>query len=175
MAVDGDEESGAGEITLEDKIQAVSHQSTVHLFVAVGFLPLLIAIFVGGLLMLANAHKSTSTIVAKKPENRVDLFRKKIDVVKLKTEAQYNQYLSKMDDDSIFSVNEKFEIIYELSLESEKSYTELLENYQTMVYETASRVRGSGEWYYYYEQKIARLTALSKSREQKMKEYFERD
>ena len=80
-----------------------------------------------------------------------------------------------MDDKSIFTVKEKFEIIYDLSTESEEQYTGLLKTYQVMVYETASRVRGSGEWYYYYRQKIDRLVNTAKNREQELKQYFSQD
>jgi hypothetical protein len=174
MVTDRDE-SGAEEITLEDKIQIVSDQSKVHLLVSAIFLPFLIAILIAGLLLLSNAHESTTIMVAKKPQTRAELFHKKIETVHSQVETQYSQFLNKMDDESIFTVSKKFEVIYDLSLESELANTELLESYQALAYETASRVRGSGEWYYYYEQKISRFIMLSKSREKKMKAYFEED
>ena len=164
-----------GEVTLEDKIERVRKQSFGQLWIGIGFLPVLLLVFVTGLVLLANAHKTTINMTAEKPENRVEVFRSKVDGVKTQAEKQSAKYLSKMDDKSIFTVNEKFEIIYDLSTESEEQYTGLLKTYQAMVYETASRVRGSGEWYYYYRQKIDRLVNTAKNREQELKQYFSQD
>ncbi|ARN75862.1 hypothetical protein [Oceanicoccus sagamiensis] len=174
MADDKDD-TEAQEVTLEDKIEMVRRKSFTQLWVGIVFMPVLLIVFVAGLITLASAHKTTSTMTAKKPENRVELFAKKIVSVKSRAEGQYGKYLSKMDDESIFTVNKKFEILYELSMESEEQYTEFLEAYQAMVYGAASRTRGSGEWFYYYEQKINRFVNAAKGREQTMKQYFERD
>ena len=80
-----------------------------------------------------------------------------------------------MDDDTILAVDETFEVLYQLSMESEEQYTELLATYQAMVYGAASRIKGSGEWFYYYEQNIIRLVNAAKNREQKLKQHISQD
>ncbi len=173
--VDDRDDSDSGESALDDKIESVRKKSFGHLWVGVIFIPVLLIVFAVGLVALASAHKTTANMTAEKPENKVEVFSKKIAAVKIRAEGQYNKYLIKMDDESIFTVNEKFEILYDLSMESEEQYTELLETYQGMVYDAASRVKGSGEWFYYYEQKVNRFVATAKNREDKLKQYFNQD
>ena len=78
-----------GEVTLEDKIERVRKQSFGQLWIGIGFLPVLLLVFVTGLVLLANAHKTTINMTAEKPENRVEVFRSKVDGVKTQAEKQY--------------------------------------------------------------------------------------
>ena len=175
MADDEQENGDAKEQTLEDKVEAVAKKSSIQFWVAIGFIPLMLITFVVGVLFLGNAHKVTSGIVAEEPINKIDIFAKKIAAVKLKAEKQYAKYHSKMENDAILSVNEKFRIMYELSEESEKDYTYFLEQYQKLAYDSASRVKGSGQWYYYYDQKLSKLVSRAQQREKNLLDYLQEE
>ena len=77
-----------------------------------------------------------------------------------------------MDDDSIYTVNRKFKVIYEVSQQSELDYGLFLEGYQKAVYQVASKVRGSGEWYYYYDRDLKKLISNNNLRKTQMGRYL---
>jgi hypothetical protein len=157
----------------EDKIALIQRMVSRQQWLMLGFIPLMLIVLVIGILSLGGVHKKTSALVADKPENRAESYAVKISSVQNKVEQQYQQHLSRMEDPSILTVNEKFRAIYELSQQSERDYAALLELYQKMAYDSASRVKGSGEWYYYYERKVADSVKKAKDRESKMRQYFQ--
>ena len=169
------EDKDDNEVNLEEKIESLRQKSLGHFWGGMVFLLLLLIAFAMGVTVLASAHATTATITIKNPEQRAELLAKKIANVKTKAEGQYAKYLNKMDDDTILAVDETFEVLYHLSMESEEQYTELLATYQAMVYGAASRIKGSGEWFYYYEQNIIRLVNAAKNREQKLKQHISED
>lgn len=159
--------------TIEDKITLAERTVSKQQWIMLAFIPLMLLVLVLGIISLGGVHKATSALVADKPENRVDSFATKITRVQEKVESEYQQHLSRMEDQSIFSINKKFRVIYELSQQSERDYVLLLQQYQKLAYDSASRIKGSGEWYYYYQRKIDVLVKKAKARDSKMRQYFQ--
>lgn len=159
-------------LSLTDKITLTESVANRQQWIMLGFLAFMLLVLVLGILSLGSVHKAARAMSADKPENRFDSFRAKISLVHDKVEEQYQQHLNKMQDQSILTVNEKFNVIYQLSQQSERDYVALLELYQKIAYDSASRIKGSGEWYYYYQQKLAALIKKAKARESKMRQSF---
>ena len=136
------------EPTMEDKIALLSGQGTRQLVLAVVLLILMPVLFVVCILSLASAVKTTDRLFAIEPVNRAGILSKEIDKVKKNIENQYAEHLVKMEDQTIFTVSDKFTTLYSVSQQSESDYGKLLLAYQQAVYQTASNVRGSGEWYF---------------------------
>ncbi|WP_101759454.1 hypothetical protein [Oceanicoccus sp. KOV_DT_Chl] len=175
MAGDNRDEDTPKEQTLEDKIEVVAVKASKQFWIAIACIPVILIIFVVGIITLANAHKQTSSIVAEKPVNKLEMFSRNIEGVKQKAEKQYANYLDKMEDKSILTINENFRVMYQLSGESEQDYTQLLDVYQKVNYENASRIRGSGQWFFYHEKKIKNLILRSQQREEKLMAYLQAD
>ncbi len=170
-----DDNGGEQEVTLESKIDLIASQSFRQMVLASLCLVLMPVLFVVCVVSLATAVKTSDRLFAIEPNNRAEIFGKKIKKVQADVEAQYGEYHAKMEDQSIFNVNEKFEILYELSRESEADYGKMLIVHQKSVYQIASKVRGSGEWYHYHDRKLARLVATGSRRQAQMDRYFQRD
>ncbi len=169
MARDEEENPDA---KLARKSEMVAKKVSKPFWVSVFMLPVVVILFVVGLILLVNANEKASHILAEKPENKVDSFSKKISVTKDKASQQYNKHLEKMEDESIFTVNQKFRSMYQISKESEADYVTLVNQYQKLSYDMASRINGSGEWFYYFDQKVAKLLAQARERESEMVQYF---
>ena len=163
------------DIGLDDQIGLLRQQSSSHFWVSIVFLVLLIIAFAMGVMALANAHANTAAISIIKPEHRAQLFNRKMTTAKAKAEQQYASYLNKMNDDAILAVTDTYETLHQLSIESERQYAQLLTTYQAMVYDAASRIKGSGEWFYYYEQDIIRLVSAANNRQRALKQYISQD
>ena len=170
--IDYNDKSDSG---LDDKIVLLRQQSSNHFWVSIIFLLLLIIVFALGIMALANAHNHTADISIIKPEHRVELFARNIATVKIKAEQQYATYFNKMNDDTVLAVTDTFERLHQLSIESEQQYVQLLNTYQTMIYAAASRIKGSGEWFYYYEQDISRLANAANYRQRALSQYIAQD
>ncbi len=162
-----DEENG-----YERQAAKFSKQGFAHLITTIVMLPVFIILFIVGVLMLANTKKELDRLSDIEPENRADIFADKIEDTEKLIQNQYAEYLDKMQDDSIFQLNEKFQIMYEVSKESEQDYSRLLDIYRDATYQLSSKVRGSGEWFYYYDRRLNNFIASQNSREQDMFSYF---
>lgn len=167
MADDDTEES-----KFDSKLKLQSSRINKQLLTGAILLPILLVALVVGILSLGNIHKTTQALKLQEPENRVDEFSNRIDAVKEKVKAQYGKHTEKMNAKGIFDVSEKFGVMYDLSIQSESDYLVLLESYQTLIYESASRVRGSGDWFEFYEPQVRALLKAAQAREEKMKRYF---
>ncbi|MGK0500730.1 MAG: phosphate uptake regulator [Oceanicoccus sp.] len=170
-----DEEAPDVELTLEEKTELAVKITLKQLIIAAAMILVMLVVFVVGLLVLVNAHKATSSLVAKKPENRIESFATKIESAQGKVELQYYEHLSRMDDASIFKVNEEFKIIYQLSEQSEEDYVAFIKLYQQIAYDSASRVKGSGEWFYYYEKNVGRAVQQAEKIQRQLNTYLHRE
>lgn len=161
------------ESALEDKVDIIAAATSKQMWLAILFIPLMLSVLAAGIISLSVGVKKIDFLLAIKPESRVEAFSADIRKVQKKVEGQYAAHLNKMDDESIFTVSRKFELLYEYSLDSESDYLKFLEGYQKATYEVTKKVRGSGEWYYYYDKKLMRLVKSSRRRLTLMKRYFE--
>lgn len=163
------------DIGLDNKIALLEQQSSSHFWLSIVFLLLLTITFILGIMVLARAHTSTADINIIKPEHRAALFARNIASAKTKAEQQYASYLNKINDDTVVAVTDSYKTLHQLSMQSERQYAQLLTTYQAMVYDSASRIKGSGEWFYYYEQDIIRLVNAANNRQRALKQYISQD
>ena len=171
-ATQGDEEESA---SFDEKIEQLASISARQMWTALAFIFLAVLVFAIGIGSLSMAVKSADELLAIKPENRVERFYSDVSKVQKEVELQYAEHLDKMDDEAIFSVSKKFELLYELSLESESDYGVFLNTYEKSVYQIASKVRGSGEWYFYYDKTLKKLIFNNQRRVKSMKRYFQEE
>ncbi|MEE8059939.1 MAG: hypothetical protein V3T17_19230 [Pseudomonadales bacterium] len=172
---DSEADDDEKEKALQAKIELFGAEYSRQMWIAILFIPLMLIAFLVGVLSLSSAVKTADLLLAVKPENRAGLFANRIEKVNQKVRDQYAVHVNKMDDESIYTVNRKFELLYELSLESEKDYGILLDTYQKSIYQIASKVRGSGEWYFYYDRKLKQLIDSNKRRQLLMSRYFQEE
>ncbi|MEH6909398.1 MAG: hypothetical protein V7459_02350 [Oceanicoccus sp.] len=176
MSIDEGEDAGAGEESSDKKlagrVQQTSKKVGAQFVVGLVIVPVLLILFVVGLLNLVSFNKMTKELALKEPDNLGQVFSVRIDAAQNEAERQYAEHLDKMANGEIFEVSKKFITLYETSLASEKDYTRLLSTYQQLSYESASRVKGSGEWYFYYKEKIQKLSDAALKREEALITYL---
>jgi hypothetical protein len=176
MAVDeADREDDSAAGGDDETIYALKYQATFHTVVSCSMLVasvVAIGIFVA---CLASGIKSVTKLVNLKPENRVGQFSKRIDKALKDAEGQYHQHLVKMEDESIFTVSDKFKTLYITSLESEQDYSQMLSDYQQIVYQISSRTKGSGEWHQFYDDKLERFVKSNKIRVSDLNRYVNKN
>ncbi|MBL4827514.1 MAG: hypothetical protein JKY66_07350 [Spongiibacteraceae bacterium] len=169
MADDNVENDDEG--VASDVVYALKYQATFHSLLSSALLlitAILIAVFV---LCLVSGIESVKVLVELKPENRVEQMAKKIELGLKAAESQYAEHLDKMNDSSIFTVSEKFKILYEASFESEQDNGQMLSDYQQITYQIASRTKGSGEWFQFYDEKLNKYIKANKKRELALSRY----
>jgi hypothetical protein len=156
MAAEQGSEVSAGvkPVKTVDPFQRLEKQSKLHLWLAVIGIPLMMVTMMAGLVALVELKKSTDGLLQEKPEGFVGSYSSKISAVKGRAAAQYQQYFQQMEDNSDIAGSIRLGQIYQLGLASESAYVDLLANYQQLNYELASRVKGSGEWYYYFKKSL---------------------
>lgn len=157
---------------IEGDILAHSKQIYSHMVVASVLLFVCIGFAVGGMVILGNLIQSADTLLAIKPENRADALHKKIQLAHRNTEKAYAAEIAKMDNKSIFDINNKFRVMYKLSLQFEQDYADTLLAYQQASFNIASRIRGSGEWYFYYERELNQLVGLQQQHQKQLQNYL---
>jgi hypothetical protein len=171
-----DEDAGvneeSGEQQLADRIQQASKKVGTQFVVGLVVVPVLLILFVVGLLNLVSINKTTKELAFKEPDDLVQIFSVRIDAAQSEAEKQYAVHLDKMSNGEIFEVSKKFMTLHEVSLASEKDYARLLSSYQELSYDSASRVKGSGEWYFYYKEKIQKLSDAALKREEALISYL---
>jgi hypothetical protein len=170
---DSNDDPADDEISMEDKIGHLTKTTFRQLIFSIGFLFFMPALLIACLLGLGRSVETSDALMAIEPVNRVALFDAEIKKVWNKTQNQYAQHLLKMEDQSIFTVNEKFEVLYALSKQSEADYGRMIAAHHKAMYQIASKVRGSAEWYFYYDKKLTALASNQSHRESKMNSYFE--
>lgn len=168
---DADQDDDSG---YDQAIFRYTKQAYTHLLVNALLVFLLLGGFVVGLIVLKNTVADVEMLLAIKPENRAEAMEKKIAKTRQAVEQQYADYKAKMEDDSIYAVNKKFEVIYEVSSSSEQDYSALLSLFQDAAYQVASKTRGSGEWFYYYEKELKQFALRQRQRQAKLDAYLER-
>lgn len=169
MAAEGDDE------LLLKKLKPRAAQSSKHFWWCFGLLPLWVAMFVVGVLSLASAFKTTTALLAIKPENRSELFARKVKATTKQVEKDYAALLLQMEDPRIERVNTNFGLLYEVSLRSEQDYSALVELYKKAVYQVASKTKGSGEWYFYYDRDLDKLVNNGGKRRSDLEVYLNRE
>lgn len=163
---------------VDDELEAdiVRHTKQVYANLVGGLLVLFVALggAVGGVATLVHLNNTADALLAIKPENRADMFRKKIASVRKRVKGQYADYEARMKDKSIYAISNIFKVLYKVTIEEEQDYGRLLRDYSDASYELASRVRGSGEWYYYYEREVGANIRRQRAMETQMKDYLSR-
>lgn len=157
---------------LEAEVLVHSKQIYSHMIVASLLLLVCVGIAVGGLMLLGNLIQSADTLLAIKPENRAEMLHKKIQLARRNTENAYAAEFAKMENKSIYDINNKFKVMYKLSLQFEQDYADTLVAYQQASFNIASRIRGSGEWYFYYERELNQLVGLQQQHQQQLQNYL---
>ncbi len=172
---DADASDESSEEQLAARIQLASKALTTQLIAGLVMIPVLLILFVVGLINLVSFHNTTRELSLQEPENLVQVFLVRIDVARSQAEKQYAVHLNKMSNGDVSDLSKKFITLYDVSLTGEKDYVRLLSSYKKLAYETASRVKGSGEWYFYYKEKIEKLNDAASKREKALVAYFNED
>lgn len=151
----------------------LQHTKQVYTHMLVGWLLLFLmaGLSVGGLAVLGKMLQTTDELMAVEPETRSQALRKKIALVQNNVKKQYQAYEARMDDQSVFTINKAFGVMYQVSRTFEEDYARLLAGYQKSSFNLASRVRGSGEWYFYYERELNAFIQRQKLLEERLKAY----
>ena len=166
----GDDESK--ESSIDKKIELVADKNTRHLLIIIILLLVIPILVVVCVLNLVQAVKTTDKLMANQPGNLTRIFSDNILSVQADLEIKYNKHLNKMDDSSIFVANKKFQILYTLSQESEADYGKMLTAYQNSIYTIASKVHGSGEWFFFFDGQLKKIIHNQSRRESQMIWYF---
>lgn len=177
MAKDEDTDTGeeAGEKQLADRIKLASKTVTRHLIVGMMIIPVLLILFVVGLINLVSFHNTSKELALQEPDTLVQVFSVRIDAARSDAERQYAVHLDKMTSGELSELSKIFVTLYDVSQTSERDYVRLLSTYQQLAYESASRVKGSGEWYFYYKEKIKKLNDAASKREKDLIAYLDQD
>ena len=166
------DDRGDGDDQYDEAIMQLTKQSYTHLLVGILLTFLLVGAVIGGLITLVGSMQKIDELLAIKPENRAEAIGKDIEQTQAQVAKAYADYKAEMEDESIYAVKKKFAVIYEMSKEAEQQYSLLLSEYQTAMYQVASRTRGSGEWYFYYEKDLRQLVTHQRQREQFLSAYL---
>jgi|GEM_PF-3827962 len=172
MAISEEENEESAENSLEEKTQRAAKQAVRQLVIGLVLTPLLLALFAVGLINLVNFHQATTELAMKEPENLILVFGARIETAREDAEKQYAEYLDKMSSDEMVGVSNTFVTLYDVSERSENDYALMVSTYQQLAYESASRVQGSGEWYFYYKEKISKLNESAEQRNTALTAYF---
>jgi hypothetical protein len=167
MTTESDEttDKEQGETSAEDRIfKRLETQSKIHLIVSIIGIPLMMAVLSAGLINLGKLHKITLELNKSKPASLEDVYSKKIAKVKLRAENQYKQYRDKMESSKALSENNKLTKLFEYTVSSEADFVSFLEAYKDLSYDTASKVKGSGEWYFYFNKSLEEIVDKGKVR-----------
>ena len=170
---DDDASEELSEEQLAERIQEASQKAKTQWVTGLVMVPILLIVSIVGVLSLVSFHGSTRELESQKPEDLVQIFSARIDVARRQAEEQYAVHSEKMSNGDIFEVSKKFTTLFDVSQTSESDYARLLSTYQQLAYESASRVKGSGEWYFYYKEKVRKLNDAAIKREQALVEYFD--
>lgn len=154
------------------KLKPKAALSTKHFWWCFGLLPLWILVFVAGVISLASAFKMTTELLAIKPENRSELFARKINATTKQVEEDYEALLLQMEDPRIDKVNTNFGVLYDVSWQSEQDYSAFVDLFKKAVYQVASKTKGSGEWYFYYDRDLDRLITNVEKRRSDLEAYL---
>lgn len=162
------------EDTQEIEQAVLRHTRQVYSHLLSGLLVLFVAVglSVGGLVVLSNLLRTADELLAVEPENRSEALKKQIASVRNDVEKQYQEYHSRMEDDSVFRINKAFAVMYQVSGQFEADYAKLLLGYQKTSFNLASRIRGSGEWYFYYERELSAYIERQKVLDSQLKAYL---
>lgn len=166
--IEEDEDNGE----LHGEILRHTRQIYSHLLIGLLVLFVAVGLSAGGLVVLSNLLQTADELLAVEPENRSDRLQKQIAAAQKRAERQYRDYESRMDDQSVFAINQAFNVMYQVSREFERDYAQLLSGYQKASFNLASRIRGSGEWYFYYERELNTLIQRQKVQEERLKAYL---
>ncbi|EAW31853.1 hypothetical protein GP2143_05365 [marine gamma proteobacterium HTCC2143] len=172
---DDDASEELSEEQLAERIQEASQKAKTQWVTGLVMVPILLIVSIVGVLSLVSFHGSTRELESQKPEDLVQIFSARIDVARRQAEEQYAVHSEKMSNGDIFEVSKKFTTLFDVSQTSESDYARLLSTYQQLAYESASRVKGSGEWYFYYKGQVSSLSNAANKREAALITYFNDD
>jgi hypothetical protein len=161
--------------SIEQRSAVAAKHFSRYLLLSVLALLLVLACLAGGGLTLKKVVEQVTAMTADQPLSRFEVFNEAIDDVKKNVEAQYAEHTQKMEADNILEMNVKFNGIYTMAHESEKSFTLQIKHFQSGMYQLASRTRGSGEWFKYYKKDIESLQERGLSRSSKLMRYTKKD
>lgn len=104
--------------------------------------------------LLVFAHNGIADRQAASPMDAIDKaaegIQKNIDTIK--QEHQQNQDFLKQFE--ILPITEKYPAFYQALIDSEQQQGLYIKQYQNLMYDLASRVRGSGEWHSFFTQQL---------------------
>ena len=163
---------GNAETDLSDKVIRLVKKSARLKWIYLLFLVFLILTLVGGVYGLGQAHKLTQAMNINDEDNPMGAMLVKLSVTQTDVEAQYKYYTDMIGDESVLSLSDSFTLIYTQSLSSEQDYVELMTVYNQLSFDSASRVRGSGEWYFYYKKDLVKGLEQAKKQQARMDSYF---
>ena len=147
--------------------------AAIHLIVAVLVLLVSLGCFFHFVTQLKATHDSFTELAAKQVESRFDVFSRKIKKAKKTAASQYQAHFAKREAKGLVDVHKTYTTLNEMTYQAEQDFLEFLSLYQKLSYESASRVRGSGEWFYYFNKDILALRKKTEQREKKMTDYFQ--
>jgi len=162
---DDDASEELSEEQLAERIQEASQKAKTQWVTGLVMVPILLIVAIVGVLSLVSFHGSSRELESQKPEDLVQIFSARIDVARRQAEEQYAVHSEKMSNGDIFEVSKKFTTLFDVSPTSESDYARLLSTYQQLAYEFASRVKASGEWYFYYKGQVSSLSNAANKRE----------
>lgn len=169
-----DDHDDAPDHQIDADIMRLTKQAYGHLLFGLLIFLLAIGGFGAGVFALSDNIKLADKLLAFKPENRAGALARQITKTQKSVEQQYAAYEAKMTDESIYDISKKFAVMYRLTQQNEQDYERLLSSYLLASYHIASIIRGSGEWYHYYERELNQFVLRQKTREKSIDTYIAR-
>jgi hypothetical protein len=165
MATDDNENT---EDSLESRSVVVSKTVFWQLIIAALLLPVSIAVLFFSIKELKVISDKATELEEFQPVSRFEIMKQNLDKTYLVIEDQYAIHLHKMKDEDLLRLNVRFNTIYTSAYQNEKQYADFIRVYQQGAYELASRVRGSGEWFEFYNIDLNGLKEKAEFRERSL-------
>ena len=153
------------------QVKKMGKQSFFHMIMALIALVLLTGGIFLGVTQIPPIHNKIATLQELQPGHRFDEFSDKIDKIRKKVEKDYGGHAMRMQDEIIISTYTNFSNMYLAASESESAYLEMLIQYQKTSYQQAKNVRGSGEWYEFYDGHLSDYITNAQTRVNQLNSY----
>lgn len=152
MVTNNDE--GADEDSLTKDIESINRSVSRQTLWAILFLLLMALLLATSFISISKAVNATNTLLAIEPVNRAEVMLANIEKTTLSVKQQYAKHLSKMESGDVYFIHSTYSSLYHTAQEGEEAFADFLKHHQKSVYQIASKVRGSGEWYYHHNNQI---------------------
>ena len=150
---------------------ALSKICKKQLLLTIGFIALNFIVLMAGGVLLSTAFNKVKAIESELPFNRADELLEQIALGHDIVTGQYEDYISKMQDEKIENISKSYKTMYVVAYDGEKEYGEFVRNYRAAAYSIASQVRGSGVWYEFYAGDLINYAKRSDVRVTKLAKY----